>query len=215
MALVTDKSVFLHVPKCAGCTIRHAFKVCRIKHEEIGEQHSHFPELLTHRPEEFWKSRFLFSFVRHPLSWYQSRWAFRVKTGWKARHPLDYNCASNDFPVFVNNLLRYKPDGWFAWECRMFIDNCPKKIDFVGRSETVVDDLVTALTMAGEKFSERLIRTMPRVNDSDMGGHSSKHWARYDPTLAKRVMAVEREVIDRYYAGFEFNPNDLCGPRPY
>ena len=168
MALATDKLVFLHIPKCAGCFFRHVFKVCKIDHFEIAEQHSHFPELLRHKPESFFTERKLVSFVRHPLTWYQSRWAFRVKHGWKPQHPLDFNCASNDFRTFVDNLLKYKPDGWFSWECRMFLNEAPKSVDFVGRTENIVDDTIAALKLAGEKFSEKAIRSIPRVNDSDI-----------------------------------------------
>jgi hypothetical protein len=215
VALATDKSVFLHIPKCCGIWIRHAFRVLKIPHVEIGDQHSHFPELFRYRSPQFFQDRFLFAFVRHPLTWYQSRWAFRVKNGWRAQHPLDYNCASNDFPTFVDNLLRYKPDGWFTWECRMFIDNCPKPIDFVGHAERLVDDFITALTLAGERVVEKAICAIPRLNDSDMDGKPSRFWAPYDNKLMRRVQAVERVVIDRYYADFEFNPRNLVGPRPY
>lgn len=214
MALVTDKLVFVHIPKCAGMFFRHVFKVCKIKHYEVADQHSHFPELLRHKPESFFTDKKIVSFVRHPLMWYQSRWAFRLKHGWKPQHPLDFNCASNDFQVFVDNLLRYKPDGWFAWECKMFIDAAPR-VDFVGRTENLVNDTISILKLAGEKFSERAIRSMPRVNDSDMDGKSSKYWARYTPTLARRVMIVESEVINRYYSDFELNIDDLCGEQPY
>lgn len=215
MALVTDRCVFLHIPKCSGIWIRHVFKVCKIPHIELGEQHSHFPEIARYQPEQFFKDRLLFSFVRHPLTWYQSRWAFRVKHGWKAQHPLDYNCASNDFRTFVDNVLRYKPSGWLTWECQSFIDQCPRPIDFVGRMENIVEDTIKVLTMAGEKFSAAAVRSCPRVNDSDMDGKSSKYWAPYNELLAKRVMAVESEVIARYYSGFDFNPKSLYHPRPY
>lgn len=215
MALATDKCIFLHIPKCAGLFIRHVFKVCGIAHYEIGEQHSHFPYLLNFQPAEFYNNHYIFTFVRHPLTWYQSRWAFRVKHGWRAQHPLDYNCASNDFHVFIDNVLRYKPNGWVTWEYLNYIDEVPKKIDFVGKMENLVEDTIFALRAAGERFSENAIRSIPRINDSDMDGHSSKYWATYTPELANRVMAVEHEIIRRYYHGFNLDPNTLCKPRPY
>ncbi len=215
MALVTDRSIFLHVPKAGGMWVRHIFKICKIQHAELGEQHSHFPEINRYQPPEFFKDKFIFSFVRHPLTWYQSRWAFRVKHGWKPQHPLDYNCTSNDFRTFIENTLRYKPSGWLTWECQSFIDQCPRPIDFVGRVENIVDDTIKALTLAGEKFNVATVKSCPRINDSDMDGKSSKFWATYDEKLAKRVMAVESEVINRYYADFTLDPKTLCGQRPY
>lgn len=215
MALVTEKSIFLHVPKACGMWVRHAFKVNKIVTEELGEQHSHFPELLRFKPPEFFQKRFVFAFVRHPLTWYQSRWAFRMKTGWKARHPLDYNCASNHFSDFVDRLINYKPDGWFSWECRMFIDQSPRPLDFIGRCESLVDDTIKALQMANEQFSEKLVRSIPRINDSDLDGKSSKFWAPYSRPLANRVMAVEHEVMNRYYADGQFDVDGLIANCPY
>jgi hypothetical protein len=105
--------------------------------------------------------------------------------------------------------------GWFTWECRMFIDNVPGQIGYVGKAESLIEDMVTVLKMAGEKFSEKALRSIPRVNDSDMDGKSSKYWAPYSQELLKRVMVVESEVINRYYRDFKFDPNSLVGPRPY
>jgi len=214
MALATDKLIFLHIPKTGGVFFRHALKVCKIAHEEIGAQHDHFPEITRLKPAEFFQKRKIISFVRHPLTWYQSRWAFRIKHGWRAQHPLDFNCASNDFATFVDNVLKYQPNGWFSWECRMFLSQAPR-LDFVGRIERLVDDTISALTMAGEKFSEKAIRAIPRINDSDLDSKPSQYWARYDDILARRVIAVEREVIAKYYSDFPFDPKSLCGPCPY
>lgn len=214
MALATDKSLFLHIPKTGGIWIRHVFKVCGIPYYEISDQHAHFPHLLNYQSEQFYKDHYIFTFIRHPLTWYQSRWAFRVKHGWRAQHPLDFNCASNDFHVFIENVLNYKPNGWVTWEYLNYIDLAPK-IDFVGKMENLVDDTIYALRSAGEKFSENAVRSIPRINDSDMDGKSSKYWAIYTLELANRVMAVESEIIRRYYYNTNFNPNILCGPCPY
>ncbi len=215
MALVTNKSVFLHIPKCCGLFIRHIFKTCKIDHFELGDQHSHFPDIAVNQPPGFFDKRFIFSFVRHPLTWYQSRWAFRVKHGWKLQHPLDYHCASNDFAMFVDNLLKYKPDGWFTWECRSFINQCPRPIDFVGRTENLVDDVIKALMLAGESFNPAVVRKCPVVNDSNIDGRPPKYWAPYTEQLAKRVMAVEQEVVHQYYPRSTFDYQTLCGDRPY
>lgn len=215
MALATNRSLFLHIPKTGGIWIRHVFKVCGIEHYEVGDQHSHFPSLLNIHEEEFYKKRFVFAFVRHPLTWYQSRWAFRVKHGWRPQHPLDFNCASNDFHVFMENVLRYKPNGWVTWEYLNYIDEVPGKIGFIGRTENLINDTITALRMAGEDFNEKVVRSIPSMNDSDMDRYPSKHWATYTKELTERVMVVENEIIRRYYHNYDFNPNTLCKPRPY
>jgi len=41
---------------------------------------------------------------------------------------------------------------------------------FVGKAETVADDLVTALRQAGEDFDETALRDTPRINESPTDG---------------------------------------------
>ena len=60
-----------------------------------------------------------------------------------------------------------------------------------------------------------VIKNVPRANDSDMGGHNSKYWAKYSQGMFDRVMRVERNVIDRYYHNFIINPSDHVGQRPW
>jgi hypothetical protein len=65
----------------------------------------------------------------------------------------------------VQNALRLEP----AWCSRMFEDYVgppDDEIDFVGRFESLADDLVRALRLAGEVFDERAIRETPPVNVS-------------------------------------------------
>lgn len=216
MALATDKLLFLHIPKTAGVWIRQAFKALNIHHYEIGHWHSHFPynstttRLYEYKPIEFYKDKFIFTFVRHPLSWYQSRWAFRMKQGWRAsHHPLDFHCASNDFCRFVENALAYRPSGWVTEEYMNFIATPPKRLDFIGRTENLIDDFIMALNLAGDSVDEKILRSMPRVNDSDMDGYSSKHWARYTRDLADRVMNVESVIINRFYNDYNIEWTDF------
>ncbi len=123
------------------------------------------------------KKRFIFSFVRHPVDWLASQWAFvrrkcgneRTKTGfWALR------CNSETFEEFVRRLLDIhhasiaegimlkhlnyirQPDG--SWR------EGPHGIDFVGKTEHLVDDFIHALQWAGEQFDEKAVRAVPPVN---------------------------------------------------
>lgn len=214
MAIASDKLVFLHIPKTGGVWVSYALRKTG-EYSMIGHQHSHFPQLLQLYDEEWYKQRYIFTMIRHPITWYQSRWAFRVKHGWRLGHPLDFNCSTNDFHAFVENVLKFKPDGWLTWLYEQYIENVPGGIDYVARLEKGVDEVKHVLAEAGVEYDPKLIENIPRVNDSDMGGYSSKHWAKYTPELFDRVMAVENKVISRYYSDYEINPNDHVGPRPW
>jgi hypothetical protein len=214
MAIVSDKFVFLHIPKTGGVWVTSALK--RItKTSMVGQQHNHFPQLLQLYDEEWYRKRSIFTMIRHPITWYQSRWAFRVKHGWRLGHPLDFNCSTNDFHAFVEAVLTFKPDGWLTWLYSQYIDNVPGGIDHVARLEDGVAGLKRVLGAIDTNYDCAFIDNMPRVNDSDIGGHSSKYWARYTPELFNRVMAVESRIIDRYYNDYLIDPNDHVGPRPW
>lgn len=199
MALITDKCLFLHIPKTGGYFVRQAFKSCKISCQEIGGEHDHFPHLLKLKPKEFWQSKFVFAFVRHPLSWYQSRWAFRMKHGWKPTHELDFNCASNNFDTFCRNVVNYKPSGWVSWEYKMYIEQCPKKCDFIGKTENIVEDTISAFRLAGEKFSEKIIRSIGKVNDSNLDDKLPSYWASYSDELRDMIINTECDAINKYY----------------
>jgi hypothetical protein len=91
----------------------------------------------------------------------------------------------------------------------------PGGIDYVARLEKGVGEVKHVLKEAGVEYKDEQVENIPRINDSDMGGHSSKYWAKYTPELFDRVMAVESKIIDRYYSDYEINPNDHVGPRPF
>jgi hypothetical protein len=214
MAIISDKFVFLHIPKTGGVWATHAMRqVAEI--EMLGDQHNHFPALLDLRPEAWFKKKFIFTMIRHPISWYQSRWAFRIKHGWRMEHPLDYHCASNDFHQFVDNVLSFKPDGWVSWIYNTFIESVPGGIDYVARLENGADDLHTALLKSGVEHQKEQLSRLSRANDSDMGGYPSKHWAKYTDELFDRVMDVESHCINRYYPDYELDRNLYVGERPW
>jgi len=206
MALILPKSVFLHIPKTGGIWVRNAIERTNIKTFEFGEQHSHFNELLKYRDKQFYEKKSIFTFIRHPLSWYQSRWAFRIKHGWQLRHPLDFNCASNDFCTFVKNCIEYKPEGWVSWLYQSFIDKAPKNV-VVGKQENLAGDLIDILHGAGEIFDEQLMLSTNRANESNMHGKSSKEMAVYTTDLIDEVLDVEKLIVDRYYS--DINPSSL------
>lgn len=215
MALATDKCVFLHIPKTGGIWIKSALVFAGIPFEEIGQQHEHFPYLYDFKPKSFFDNRMLFTMVRHPIPWYQSRWAFRIKHGWQARHPLDWACASNDFHIFVEKVLQLAPDGWCNWLFKQYCEREGSAIDFIGRTEFLVDDFLKAMKLAGHDVNEERVRSLEVANSSTMDDLKSGYWAKYTPELYDRVSAVEANIINRFYLDFPIDPKNHCGPLPY
>jgi hypothetical protein len=194
--LIFKNAVFLHVPKTGGTWVKSAVTNASIEFEEYivdGDIHGD----LSYCP---CPDRFIFAFVREPLSVYQSYWRFKRGAGWDPRNPFDVDCQMPTFEGFVENVLRLEP----AWCSRMFEDYVGPRtaeIGFIGRYESLVDDLVRALHAAGETFDEAAIRNTPPNNVSS----SSQGLAAWPSDLADRVRLSEREAIRRF--GYSEVPN--------
>lgn len=191
--LIFENAVFLHVPKTGGSWVKAAIRNAGIDAEEYivdGDFHGD----LSYCP---FPDRFVFAFVREPLSLYQSYWRFKMAGAWDPRNPFDMDCGAPTFEAFVENVLRLEP----AWCSRMFEDYVGRtpadEIDFVGRFESLADDLVRALAMTGMSFDETAIRATGPINRSTV----SSERARWTGDLADRVRASERQAIVRFGYG--------------
>jgi len=188
--LIFRNAVFLHVPKTGGSWVTEAVRTAGLDFEEYlvdGDFHGD----LSYCP---YRDRFIFAFVREPLSLYQSYWRFKTTRGWDPRNPFDVDCAAPTFEAFVENVLRLEA----AWCSRMFEDYVGRtpadEIDFVGRFESLVDDLVSALGLIGVRFDERALRATPPVNVSTV----DRALTRWTPALAEQVRHSEQRARARF-----------------
>jgi hypothetical protein len=184
--LIFERAIFLHVPKTGGTWVKAAATQANLKFEEYsvdGDIHAD----LSYCPT---RSKFVFAFVREPVSLYRSYWRFKAREGWDDRNPFDVACAAPTLEGFVENVLRLEP----AWCSRLFEDYVgppTAEIDFIGRFESLAADLIRALRRAGESFDERAILDTPPVN-------ASTGDARFPPELAARVRSSEQRCILRF-----------------
>lgn len=199
MALITDKLAFFHAPKTGGTWIRAALAACGVESQELVDTHCYPRDI----PAEIRRTHFCFTFVRHPAYWYQSRWAFRVQSGWEPRHPLDWHCATNNFVDFVHNSIDYMPSGWCTWLFGQYANDS----DFVGTMENLTEDLLFVLKSTGHNVPEPVIRNLAVVNSSRTDGKPPI--ARYTPELLEQVLITESSIINRYYPRFQLDPNIL------
>ena len=201
MALILPNSIFFHIPKCAGTWIRKAIKNSEIPTNEGCAiiPHDEFPTIIHNiihsTPENFnTQGRFSFTFIRHPLTFYQSYWGFKMKQAKNNKPQSDevwVKCGSDDFENFMWKLLEYRG----GWVTQIYKTYALGKVDFIGKQENVVDDLIKALTLAGETFSEHKIRTTPRINTSS----EWKDKCRYKPHLERAVLEADAEIVEMFY----------------
>ena len=155
------------------------------------------PKIHTARRSSPRPELFTFAFVRHPLTWYQSYFSYKQRKGWDPNNRWDDTVRCDSFTEFVEKSLDETP-AYYSKLLRRFVGRAGDEIEFVGRFESLTDDLIRALKLAGEQFDADVIRETPPVNQSSY----EQHPAVYTDGLAQRVLEVEAEVVQRFYSGY-------------
>jgi hypothetical protein len=137
------------------------------------------------------RGRFVFGFVREPLSWYKSQYNYRrLKRFNDGGFPGD-QWLDLEFPEFLNKMIEHHP-AHVSWLYKTFLgppdDNT---VQFVGRTESLADDVVKALELAGEEFREDDLRAWKPAN---LSGPS--------PVMSSpppELLRSESEAYERFY----------------
>jgi hypothetical protein len=136
------------------------------------------------------RGRFVFAFVREPLSWCGSTWQFRRLNNMpREDHPSTW--ADLPFPDYLTTCMEREP-GFLNDYYSLSVGRPGGEIDFIGRYENLEDDLVMALLRAGVEFDEEALRAVAPMNVSAPTPPCSDE-------LRHRLMATERTVYDRFY----------------
>lgn len=159
---------------------------------------------------ERYADRFTIAFVRHPLDWWRSLWAYRMRDGWDPQRRIDSVACSSDFNTFVEQVVEHLPAHLETLFAR-YIGPPSRPIEFIGRFESLADDLVQGLRAAGDEFDERALRSLPPDNVNDYG----RFPALYRPDVAARLAESERAVIDRFYAEEPVPKRLVAYPEPF
>lgn len=188
--LILPRSCFLHVPKTGGSWAKEAISAAGISCR-------HYP--LSGNPHIGLKDcpcpeKFKFAFVRHPVDLYRSYWQYKMTNGWDTKNQMDQECQTDNFHQFVQNLVDRFP-GVYSHSLIEMVGEENNEIEFIGKYENLVDDLIIALKLAGEEFNEQAIRTLSPVNVSD----KTRFPAVYTDRLEAEVKKAEAKMMKRFH----------------
>ena len=199
MAFITDRTLFIHVQKTGGMSVRRVlFRIpgARESGDAEAERHWGLPELrATHPGIE--AGRLSFGFVRHPVEWIVSRWSFAVQTGYgtQAKHRGSAAalwlgaCWADDFETFCERYLERYPGIATQTMFRMLGLWSDKPADRVGKTETLLSDLETFLHDAGE--------AMPALENTRQN-ETRRDRVPVPSRLRSRIMEAERPLCERF-----------------
>jgi Tfp pilus assembly protein PilF len=191
--LLRTNSLILEVPKTGSKWVRLAVERAGIPHRHEGP-----PEWRGHGTLALHGRGFSYiaCFVRHPVSWYRSYWAYRMEHGWNDHVELDRICRSDSFPEFIRKSTKLLP-GVLTTVYETYAGPPDAPVHFVGKQENLAADLVVALQAAGEDFDETAIRSTPPTNQSSI-------LCDYREELQELVFLSEFGAIRRYdYDGMD------------
>lgn len=143
---------------------------------------------------------FVFCFVRHPYTWYESYWSYMTDEGWpllgdtksvRKWHP----CSElNDlrhlrFSEFISAIIDLRP-GFLSNLYARYIDS---RIAFVGKQENLIEDVLRVIHFLGMEVDANKIRRYGKVNASS--GKSLYEWPRFGK---KEIYRLEFPVFRKY-----------------
>lgn len=203
MAVKTRKTVLYHVPKTGGITAKMAIRRAGLRYDRcltskgmhpFGLYREHSTPRNTHEVDGLYSV----AFVRHPVDWYRSFYAYRIKTEWlDNKFPAD-RVWDDEINKFVNNVIEEYGD-LVSQLYQYYVGPDCDWVDFIGKQERMLDDLAKALVNAGEEFDKEKLMTVPWRNRSASRGKWGRH-AVLDAETEDRILDTERWTIEKFYA---------------
>ncbi|WP_374672602.1 hypothetical protein [Acidovorax temperans] len=190
MAILFKKSnaLLLLTPKTGSTWIRQKIKDLGIEFEMIGDPQMRDHDQLT----SFDRSRFSLvgAFVRNPLDWYQSYWAYRMEKGWRRQYPLDEHCQSDDYTTFVRRAVSILP-GALGNIYESYVGPAHAPIDFVGKQENLSEDFSRFLNMIGENADPAILQAGAKIN-------ATRTRPDYTEELKELITYSEWSIMERF-----------------
>lgn len=156
-----NKYIFIHIPKTAGTSVRHALHQAQFSHQSKGTRlafHKHTPALTIKRniSKSIWNSHFKFAFVRNPWDLMVSSYYWWLRKGKRYSKSIAQKAIQveqcRDFREFIlsdfgsTHINELEARDLSHWICD---ENGEIIVDFVGKVENLQQDLEYVFNQLG------------------------------------------------------------------
>jgi hypothetical protein len=183
--LLKNGAVFLHAPKCGGDWVTRVLKATGLHAGRYYHKHAGYERVALNDPTPYVNPRnrnmpeplpddtFYFTFVRHPLSWLESLWrwigdnngrdwgSYDSPRTWHPKATLN-GLWTRDFNQWVRRVETARP-GYATETLYRFAH---PRVNFVGRQESLRDDLLRVLRIMGIDVDAEALRGVAPANRS-------------------------------------------------
>lgn len=226
MAILLEKYklLFLHIPKTGGRWVLQVFKDFKecgdpnLKWTIVGPTHgnlnqAHVAYSYQNKNIYDWaKECYTYTFIRHPLSWYQSYWMYVTDLQWRicrdktwpcfeekeVWHPTREirDCASWNFNDFIKKVLEKHPSYLSRLYNTYIHFNNVEKINFIGKQENLTSDFISVLKSNNVDCDYGKIDKIEKVG---VAKKRSRDHSQYEEKLKKQILYSERSIIEEFY----------------
>lgn len=186
-------AVFIHIPKTGGTTVskfifqefgRDIMKVNGAKPGHIGAR---------------WieKDMFRFSFVRNPISWWESVWkmcaSMKKEDFWRMGYqPLGIVAPfwDKDFNKFMERVIKFTP-GFYCEMLTWYLGKDLNGLEFIGRTQYLKADLYTAFEKMGADIDRKKIEKMKTYG-------ARKQSVKWDRDIENKIIVLEKAYYERF-----------------
>lgn len=196
-AILKNNSIFLHVPKTAGNWVVEILKAHNLYEKDFKHKHSDASRLQIIHEKVFKQSPFIFCFVRHPVTWFESWYRYQRKRKFKKwahngnmfYHPCSNidDCQDEDFNKFASNVIDKSPG---------FISNMyyqfTRHSEFVGKQENLIKDTLKIFNFMKININYNYILSQQKINVS------KKYSIEWDKKVKEELQKIEISGMKRY-----------------
>lgn len=190
-AVLKNGNIFLHIPKTGGNWVISILQERKLIFDILKSKHMQMKHIGLKR------QNFIFAFVRHPVTWYESWYRYQMANDWKQWqgfdgyvHPCEElnDCADNDFNKFIGNVIDKHP-GFLTNMYELFTKDCK----FIGKQETMRIDMIKIFKRMKTKANVKYIKKLKKENVSKLIYETDWNF-----TLKQQIQELEKSIMERY-----------------